>query len=41
MFKEGGKKLDESINKYQFDDVLNMKIGKNKEQREQLEPWLQ
>jgi hypothetical protein len=34
MFKEGGKKLDESINKYLFDDVLNMKIGKNKEQRE-------
>ena len=40
MFKEGGKKLDESIHKYQFDDVLNLKIGKNKEQRDELEPWL-
>lgn len=30
MFVEGGKKLDESIHKYQFEDVLNMKFGKNK-----------
>jgi hypothetical protein len=40
MFAEGGKKLDESIHRYQFEDVLNMKFGKNKEQREELEPWL-